>query len=89
MGDIGEVSDDRSKADLNVCGNLAFWTAKVPLRKDSLFRQSGLYRAKWDEKRGEHYLRERTIRKAIEVTGIVYGLSRGRPAETGSPRLSR
>jgi len=71
-GDIGEASDDWSKADLMVCGNLAFWTAKDAARIDSLFRQSGLYRAKWDEKRGELTYGERTIRKAIEVTGNVY-----------------
>jgi putative DNA primase/helicase len=72
-GDIAEVGDDWSKADLTVCGNLAFWTAKDPASIDSLFRQSGLYRAKWDEKRGELTYGERTIRKAIEVTGNIYG----------------
>ena len=38
----------QSEADLALCGLLAFWCNGDPTRVDALFRQSGLYRAKWD-----------------------------------------
>ena len=41
-----------SEADLALCTILSFWTNKNPGLIDSIFRQSGLYRPKWDEK---HY----------------------------------
>ena len=39
----------QSEADLALCGMLAFWTGPQPDRLDRLFRQSCLYRDKWDE----------------------------------------
>ena len=39
-----------SEADLALCGMLAFWTGGDAARIDTLFRQSGLYREKWDRK---------------------------------------
>ena len=51
-----------SEADLALCNHLAFWTGGDPARIDSLFRQSGLMRDKWDR---EDY-RDRTIAKALE-----------------------
>src|SRR5215211_6470634 len=39
-----------SEADLAYCGMLAFWTGGDTARIDTLFRQSGLYRKKWDRK---------------------------------------
>ena len=50
-----------SEADLALCGMLAFWTGGDATRIDSLFRQSGLYRKKWDR---EDY-RSRTIAEAL------------------------
>ncbi len=47
-GDIAEYGNDESRADLALCTLLAFWTGKDARRIDSLFRQSGLMRAKWD-----------------------------------------
>src|SRR5829696_6313724 len=46
----GDVSGytSHSEADLALCGMLAFWTGGDAARVDSLFRQSGLYREKWD-----------------------------------------
>jgi len=41
-------SGDDSAADLALCSMLAFWTNNDELRIDSLFRQSGLYREKWE-----------------------------------------
>ena len=40
----------QSEADLGLCGMLAFWAGPDPNRIDSLFRQSGLYREKWDQR---------------------------------------
>jgi putative DNA primase/helicase len=51
-----------SEADQALCSLLAFWTGPEADRIDSLFRQSGLYRDKWDR---EDY-RNRTISKALE-----------------------
>jgi len=51
-----------SEADLALCGILAFWTGGDRRRIDDLFRDSGLYREKWDR---EDY-RERTIDKALD-----------------------
>lgn len=41
-----------SEADLALCNHLAFWTGRDPARIDYLFRSSGLFRPKWDERRG-------------------------------------
>jgi primase-polymerase (primpol)-like protein len=56
---------DWSRADLALCGMLAFWCAGDPERMDRLFRQSGLMRPKWDEQRGTSTYGERTIARAI------------------------
>jgi hypothetical protein len=58
----------QSEADMALCCHLAFWTGKDASRMDSLFRQSGLYRDKWER---QDY-RERTIAKAIERTTETY-----------------
>jgi primase-polymerase (primpol)-like protein len=52
----------RSEADLALVNALAFWTGGDSERMDSLFRQSGLFRAKWDR---ADYCR-RTIDKALD-----------------------
>ncbi|MCX7601463.1 MAG: hypothetical protein N2Z75_05915 [Meiothermus sp.] len=39
-----------SEADLALAGHLMWWTGNDTGRADRLFRQSGLYRPKWDEK---------------------------------------
>ena len=49
---VGDTSGygSHSEADLALCGMLAFWTGGDVARIDSLFRQSGLYRKKWERK---------------------------------------
>jgi primase-polymerase (primpol)-like protein len=42
----------QSEADMGLCFYLAFWTGGDPERMDRLFRDSGLYREKWDRR---HY----------------------------------
>jgi hypothetical protein len=51
-----------SEADLALCSILAFWAQGDPARIDALFRQSGLYRDKWE--RADY--RKDTIARALE-----------------------
>ena len=64
-GDTSLHADDHSGADQALCNLLAFWTGKDAARIDRLFRRSGLFRDKWDEKRGEHTYGQKTIDCAI------------------------
>jgi primase-polymerase (primpol)-like protein len=50
-----------SEADLALTNHLAFWCGPNPERIDALFRQSGLFRSKWQR----DYYRQRTIQKAL------------------------
>ena len=73
----GQWRDDystQSEADLALCNKLAFWTARDTVLMDTIFRQSKLYRAKWDE---QHYGDGRTygqgvIDKAVASCDEVY-----------------
>lgn len=64
---------DDSAADLALCNYLAFWTGNDEERINRLFKQSGLYRAKWDRnaRTGETY-GEGTIARAIAGTPQPY-----------------
>jgi putative DNA primase/helicase len=57
--------DSASQADLALCNMLAFWTRGDHSRVDRLFRASGLYRVKWDAKRGEQTYGAQTIACAL------------------------
>lgn len=72
----GDFSDygSQSEADLALCNILSFYTGADADHIDSLFRQSGLYRSKWDR---EDY-RNSTITAAIESTREVYNPSHNR-----------
>lgn len=64
----------QSEADMAFCRKLAFWSGKNKEQMDSIFRSSGLFRQKWDEKHhanGATY-GEETLDKAIEATEDVY-----------------
>ncbi|RDZ51306.1 hypothetical protein C5C07_17050 [Haloferax sp. Atlit-4N] len=66
--------DSNSEADMALCCLLAFWTGGDTTQIDTLFRQSGLLREKWDE---VHYADgstygEKTIERAIEATSEYY-----------------
>ena len=67
-GDWQAIYPSQSEADEALCCMLAFWTSKDSLRIDQLFRQSGLYRPKWDR---EDY-RSRTIEHAVNRTETSY-----------------
>lgn len=62
----------QSEADLALCNQLAFWTQKNESQMDRIFRASGLYRKKWDEKRGGKSYGAMTISKACANCSEVY-----------------
>lgn len=61
-----------SEADIALCNILAFWTRKDAARMDSLFRQSGLMRDKWDRPQSGSTYGALTIQRAIEDCTAVY-----------------
>ena len=65
----GQRDYDASSADAALCQHLAFWTGRDCERMDRLFRCSGLYREKW-ENRPDY--RDRTITRAAEQCANVY-----------------
>src|SRR5215217_2089332 len=73
----GDTSDytSVSEADQALCSLLAFWTGPDPAKIDQFFRESGLYREKWE--RADY--RERTISKALEGRTEFYGPPRTVP----------
>jgi putative DNA primase/helicase len=54
-GDWQGTYGSQSQADEALCCHLAFWTGRDADRMDTLFRQSGLYRRKWER---DDYRRE-------------------------------
>lgn len=62
QGDTSEYEHDDSRADAALCRLLAFWTGPDREWIDALFRESGLYRDKWE--RADY--RDRTIGLALE-----------------------
>ena len=87
--------ESQSEADAALCQMLAFWTGNDETAVDSLFRQSGLYREKWDE---VHYADgatygQRTVERAIAQNGEVYtgkvetAVSQTPPQDCGVPPL--
>ena len=60
---------DHSKADAALCQHLAFWTGKDCERMERLFRRSGLFRGKWEDR--EAY-RQSTILLTVGRQEDVY-----------------
>lgn len=71
-GNWHKYYSSQSEADIALANILAFWCAKDYTQMDSLFRQSGLYREKWDEKRKDSTYGEQTLFKAINDTAEVF-----------------
>ena len=76
--------NDHSRADLALCNHLAFYTGRDARRMDGMFRQSGLMRAKWDERHGSQTYGEMTIQKAIDNCNNVYTPQEA-PSQTKTP----
>jgi len=75
-GDTSGYPSD-SEADLALCNHLAFWSGGDAQQMDRVFRQSGLYRPKWDER---HYADGRTygqgtIQRALDSVNQSYSSS--------------
>lgn len=71
-GDTSPYSGDDSRADYHLVKSLLFWTGSNDVRAERLFRQSGLMRPKWDERRGETTYGERTMAAALQNLRAVY-----------------
>jgi putative DNA primase/helicase len=89
-GDTSGHGGDDSAADLALCSLLAFWTGNDADRIDRLFRQSGLFRPKWDSRRGEAgTYGSMTVDKAVAGCKEFYGDRQGvrseAPAHTPKP----
>ena len=73
----GAWQDDyasQSEADMALCCRLAFWSGKDKAQMDRLFRQSRLFREKWNEKHhaGGATYGEETLDKACDLTEDTY-----------------
>lgn len=75
-----------SEADLALCNHLAFWTQNDPQQIDRLFRQSGLFRPKWDTRHGTRTYGQMTIDKATTDRNETFSGNTGTTAtlKTGS-----
>lgn len=62
----------QSEADLALCNQLAFWCGRDTSQMDRIFRSSGLYRKKWDSKRGADTYGKRLLEKARASCTDVY-----------------
>ena len=66
----------QSEGDLSLCSPLAFWLDGDPAAIDAAFRESGLYRKKWDVRHGPCTYGEATIQKAVEGCKAHFGEER-------------
>ena len=70
-GDISGYKSASQADEARRC-KLAFDTRKNPVQIDRIFRRSGLYRDKWDSKRGDSTYGAITIDSAISRVREVY-----------------
>lgn len=64
--------NSQSEADIALCNMLAFWTGRDAEKMDHIFRRSGLFRDKWDERRPGGTYGSITIADAIDKCEEVY-----------------
>lgn len=67
-GDIAGY-ESQSEAELALCGLIAFYAGDDPAMIDAVFRQSELFRTKWDSERPEGTYGSITIGKALSGKG--------------------
>jgi len=75
-----------SEADLALCSILAYQAGGDFGTVDRLFRRSGLWRPKWDERHGRFTYGERTLSKAVSETLLPRQVRRGARAVGGEER---
>ncbi|MGO9136226.1 MAG: AAA family ATPase [Syntrophales bacterium] len=80
----GDWSDhpSQSEGDMALCAHLAYYLSGDFLAIDQAFRRSGLFRSKWDERRGGQTYGQMTIDKAIQGCTEFYQESIKSPAHT-------
>lgn len=89
-GDWQNDYESQSQADLAFCSSLAFWCGKDKEQMDRIFRQSGLMRKKWDEKRGEEgTYGQITLAKAVRGCQDVYRKQEPAPKYKYGPQEER
>ena len=95
-GNTIAYSGDDSAADLALCASLAFYTDGTESCLDTMFRQSGLMRPKWDERRGVQTYGQITLAKAMQGKTEFIGRKKqprpkvvGRDSSYESRRLRR
>lgn len=64
--------NSQSEADMAFANDLAFWTSRDFSKMDSIFRQSSLYREKWDSKRSDSTYGIDTLNRAIQDCTNVF-----------------
>jgi hypothetical protein len=69
---FGAGYTSQSEADSALCYHLAFWLDADPERVDRMFRDSALYRDKWDEMRGTQTYGQLTVGRACGSVSEVY-----------------
>lgn len=72
----------QSEGDMALCSHFAFWLGRDAAAMDAAFRESGLFRKKWDEKHGSCTYGESTILKALDGCTAFFGDSRLRQKES-------
>lgn len=79
----GEIAEGKShsEADAALCMMLTFWCGGDEGQMDRIFRQSALFRDKWDELHGPDTYGNITIRNAIARTTEFY-----KPVDIGNAR---
>lgn len=76
-GDTSAHGGDDSAADLALCNILAFWSGRNADTIDRLFRQSGLFRSKWERKQSGTTYGAITVQKAIATCSNIYQPNNG------------
>src|SRR5690606_10435438 len=71
-GDWSQFYSSQSEADMAFANDLAFWTARDFGKMDTIFRQSSLYREKWDRKQNNATYGIETLNKAIADCSNVF-----------------
>lgn len=71
-GGWDQFYDSQSEADMAFANDLAFWTSRDFSKMDNIFRQSSLYREKWDSKRADSTYGIDTLNRAIQDCTNVF-----------------
>lgn len=81
-GDTARYLGDDSRADYHLARQILWWSSGDVSRADRLFRQSGLMRPKWDERRGTNTYGERTLAAALQNLNLTYTATVTVPTDT-------